>query len=284
MSRRLRITHSTEYHYRQPVRFGAHQVMMRPREDHDQRIVSFRAEVHPQPAVRWLRDIYDNSIAVLTFKDESDLLRIGGEAEVMVREQGLPEFAIEAGAASFPFQYDAAEQIEIIPYRIPSYPHDSAVVHEWLKELYAPGRDVNTSELLLALNTRIHTAFRYLHREESGVQLPCETLQKGSGSCRDYAVFMMEAARHWGFAARFVTGYIRMNEGQHGATHAWTEVYLPGQGWFGFDPTNNKMAGAEHVAVAVARNQEKAAPVSGSWSGPPEAFDRMEVVVKVEEL
>ena len=92
---------------------------------------------------------------------------------------------------------------------------------------------------------------------------------------------MMEAARHWGFAARFVTGYIMMGEGQHGATHAWTEIYIPGAGWRGFDPTNNNFAGSEHVSVAVAREHEKASPLSGTWEGPSDAFDRMEVSVQV---
>ncbi len=91
----------------------------------------------------------------------------------------------------------------------------------------------------------------------------------------------MEAARHWGFGARFVTGYIQMEAGQHGATHAWTEIYLPGAGWRGFDPTNDKLAGLEHTSVAVSRVQEKAAPLAGSWSGPSNAFASMEVSVQV---
>ena len=78
---------------------------------------------------------------------------------------------------------------------------------------------------------------------------------------------MMEAARHWGFGAQFVTGYVQMGEGQHGATHAWTEIYIPGAGWQGYDPTNNKRAGDEHISVAVAR-PEKASPLSGTWKGP----------------
>jgi transglutaminase-like putative cysteine protease len=87
-----------------------------------------------------------------------------------------------------------------------------------------------------------------------------------------------------GFGARFVTGYIQMGEGQHGATHAWTEIYIPGAGWHGFDPTNNKMAGSEHVSVAVAREQEKASPLSGAWEGPANAFDRLDVSVQVVPL
>ena len=94
---------------------------------------------------------------------------------------------------------------------------------------------------------------------------------------------MMEAARYWGFGARFVTGYIQMAEGQHGATHAWTEIYIPGAGWRGFDPTNDKPVGSEHIPVAVSREQEKASPLSGSWEGPSDAFDRMTVSVQVVE-
>ena len=114
--------------------------------------------------------------------------------------------------------------------------------------------------------------------------MPHGTLMLGSGSCRDFAVLMMEGARHWGFGARFVTGYIQIGEGQHGATHAWTEIYIPGAGWHGFDPTNNKIVGSEHVSVAVAREQEKASPLSGSWHGPADAFSRMEASVQVVPL
>ncbi len=95
---------------------------------------------------------------------------------------------------------------------------------------------------------------------------------------------MMEAARHWGFGARFVSGYLQLGQEQHGATHAWTEIYIPGAGWRGFDPTNNTFAGAQHVSVAVARDPEKAAPVSGLWSGSPGAFQELYVDVQVMEI
>jgi len=178
---------------------------------------------------------------------------------------GLPGL-IDPAAKDFPFQYEPAEQIELIHYRLPSYPYESDALRQWLRELYRPGQLIGTLDLLNRLNTHIFESLTYAHRDDAGVQLPCDTLVRGSGSCRDFAVLMMEAARHWGFAARFVSGYIQMAEGQHGATHAWTEVYLPGAGWHGFDPTNNKMAGNEHIAVAVAREQEKASPVAGTAS------------------
>lgn len=282
--KRIRIIHSTEYHYHAPVTFGPHRALLRPREGHDLHIESTRLKIEPKADVRWVRDIYGNSIAIITFAEPARKLGLFSEVNVDLYDDTPINCVIDPLAQSYPFQYAANEQVEIIPYRVPSYPHDGPAVQQWLLNLYSPGQLINTSDLLNKLNTRIYEAFRYNARYDPGVQLPCQTLALGSGSCRDYAVFMMEAARHWGFASRFVTGYIQMGEGQHGATHAWTEVYIPGAGWRGFDPTNNKLAGSEHVSVAVAREQDKASPLSGSWDGPPDAWDRMEVSVQVVAL
>ncbi len=282
--KRIRITHVTEYHYHVPVTFGPHRALLRPREGHDLHIESSRLEIKPKASVRWVRDIYGNSIALITFAEAARKLSLLSEVNVDLYEDTPVDFVIDPLAQSYPFQYAANEQVEIIAYRLPSYPHDGPAVQKWLLDLYRPGQLISTSELLNSLNTRIHEAFRYNARHDAGVQLPCQTLALGSGTCRDYAVFMMEAARHWGFGSRFVTGYIQMSEGQHGATHAWTEIYIPGAGWRGYDPTNNKLAGTEHVPVAVAREQEQASPLSGSWEGPSNAWDRLEVSVQVAAL
>jgi len=282
--KRIRITHETRYHYHEPVRFGTHRAMMRPREGHDIRIVRGLAQIEPKASIRWLRDVYDNSVAVVDFEEPARQLRIRSEVDVELYDDPPVECLIDPGARTFPFQYAPAEQLELTIYRLPSYPYDGPALQTWLSELYCPGQIVETFDLLNRLNSRIHGTLRYNERHAPGVQLPHETLALGSGSCRDYAVLMMEAARYWGFGARFVTGYIQLNEGQHGATHAWTEIYVPGAGWHGFDPTNDKRVGSEHVPVAVAREQEKATPLSGSWSGSANAFDRMEVSVQVVAL
>lgn len=282
--RRVKITHLTEYHYHSPVTFGRHRAMLRPREGHDVHIEKGRLKIEPEATVRWYRDIYGNSIAIITFLEPAKMLRVLSEIEVILYEDTPIDCVIDPGVECYPFQYSAAEQVEIVPYRLPSYPYDGPAVQEWLRDIYVAGKQCSTSDLLMELNTQIYQKFKYAHRDEVGVQLPCRTLELGSGSCRDFAVFMMEAARHWGFASRFVTGYIQMDEGQHGATHAWTEVYLPGAGWRGFDPTNNKLAGVEHVSVGVAREHEKASPLSGYWNGPSDAFDRMVVSVQVVGL
>ena len=214
--KRIRITHRTEYHYHQPVTFGPHRALMRPREGHDVRIVSGRVEIEPAAEVRWLRDIYGNSVAIVTFSQPGQKLRIFSEVDVDLRVDQSVECLIEPGARSFPFQYAADEQVELVPYRLPSYPHDGPALQNWLLDLYRPGQLIDTFELLNRLNTRIHESLRYAAHDNPGVQLPCETLAKGSGSCRDYAVLMMEAVRHWGFGARFVSGTSRWLRGNTG--------------------------------------------------------------------
>ncbi len=282
--KRIRIIHKTEYHYRAPVRFGPHRALLRPREGHDVHIDNARLEVEPKAEVRWLRDIYGNSITILNFSEPGSKLRLLSEVDVDHYDDDPLDFVVEPYARFYPFQYAPTEQVELIPYRLRSYPYDGPALQEWLSQLYSPGQLVDSFDLLKQLNTRIFETLRYEGREEAGVQLPCRTLALGGGSCRDYAVLMMEAARHWGYAARFVTGYIQMGHGQHGATHAWTEVYLPGAGWRGFDPTNNKLVGFEHVSVAVTCDHEKASPLSGTWEGSSDAFERMEVSVQVVSI
>lgn len=279
--KRIRIIHHTEYHYSEPVRFGTHYALMRPREGHEVRIVGGRVDIEPRATVRWLRDVYDNALAVITFDEPGRALRLHSEVDVDLYAEDSVACLIDPLAREYPFQYSPTEQVELVPYRLPSYPYDGPVLQQWLRDLYRPGQLVDTLALLQNLNTRIHQSIRYVPRDDPGVQLPHETIALGTGSCRDYAVLMMEAARHWGFGARFVTGYIQMLEGQHGATHAWAEIYVPGAGWRGYDPTNDKRAGNEHISVAVAREQEKASPLAGSWEGPANAFERMSVSVQV---
>lgn len=282
--KRIRITHTTEYRYSEPVTFGPHRALMRPREGHELHIDRARLEIEPKATVRWLRDVNSNSVAIATFEEPGETLRIFSEVDVDLYDEALVVCHISQNARSFPFQYPAHEQLALTPTRLPSYPHDGTALQNWLRDIHQPGEVIDTLELLNKLNTRIFEAFRYTRREDPGVQRPSETIALGGGSCRDYAVLMMEAARYWGFAAQFVTGYVQMGEGQHGATHAWTEIYIPGAGWQGFDPTNNKRAGDEHISVGVAPSHEDASPLSGFWMGPADAFERMDVSVQVVAL
>jgi hypothetical protein len=193
--KRLRIFHSTDYSYHQPVKFGPHRALMRPREGHDLHIARARVSISPRATLRWLRDAYDNSIAIATFDEPSDRLSISSEVDVELHYEDPVEWAIAPYAQSFPFQYPPEEHIDLMAYRLPSYPYDGPMLMDWLRDPYQPGQVVGTFDLLGKLNTHIFQSFKYAHREEPGVQLPNETLQRGSGSCRDFAVLMMEAAR-----------------------------------------------------------------------------------------
>ncbi|HEY8901590.1 MAG TPA: transglutaminase family protein [Chthoniobacterales bacterium] len=284
--KRLRITHTTEYRYHEPVTFGPHRAFVRPREGHDVHIEGSLLQITPKAKVRWFRDMYGNSIAILDFQEPGTLLRVFSELDVAHYDENPLDFIIDPEAVAYPFRYPMDEQPELIPYRLSAFPRDGTALKDWLLQFYKPGQLIGTFDLLSNLNTAIFENFRYARREEAGIQTPAYTLQCGTGSCRDFATLMMEAARQWGFGARFVSGYLQTptSEDQHGATHAWTEIYIPGAGWRGFDPTNNALAGSKHVSVAVNRDPEKAAPVSGSWKGPRSAFAGMSVDVQVVQI
>lgn len=282
--KRLRITHLTEYRYREPVTFGPHRAFIRPREGHDVHIEGSLLEITPAATVRWLRDMYGNSIALLEFTEPGDTLRVLSEVDVAHYDENPLDFIIDPGAVAYPFRYPIEDETDLIPYRLSAFPRDGTTLQDWLLQFYKPGQLIGTFELLSRLNTAIYESFSYAMREEPGIQSPAETLARGTGSCRDFATVMMEAARIWGFGARFVSGYLQLGEGQHGATHAWTEIFIPGAGWRGFDPTNNMVAGAQHVSVAVNRDPERVAPVSGAWNGPADAALGMHVDVQVVAL
>lgn len=282
--KRLRITHLTEYRYREPVTFDPHRAFIRPREGHDVHIEGSLLEITPAATVRWLRDMYGNSIALLEFTEPGDTLRVLSEVDVAHYDENPLDFIIDPGAVAYPFRYPIEDQTDLIPYRLSAFPRDGTALQDWLLQFYKPGQLIGTFELLSRLNSAIYETFSYSMREEPGIQSPAETLARGTGSCRDFATVMMEAARVWGFGARFVSGYLQLGEGQHGATHAWTEIFIPGAGWRGFDPTNNMVAGAQHVSVAVNRDPERVAPVSGAWNGPADAALGMHVDVQVVAL
>ncbi|EQD77016.1 transglutaminase domain protein [mine drainage metagenome] len=145
---------------------------------------------------------------------------------------------------------------------------------------------MQTFGLLVKLNQAINSQFHYQMREEAGVQSPAQTLAQRSGSCRDYATLFIEACRCLGFASRFVSGYLHApaTEAGFATTHAWVEIYLPGTGWKGFDPTSGEVTGNRHIAVAVARDPETVPPVSGSFIGSGTRMPRMQVNVQVSLL
>jgi transglutaminase-like putative cysteine protease len=283
---KLRIQHRTTYNYSEPVSFGQHKIMVRPREGHDLHIESSVLEITPAHKIHWMRDVNGNSIAEIDFTEPGSRLMVYSELILQHYDSNPLDFILEESAAHYPFVYDPDSQVELTAYTHILYPKDTARLREWLTQFWKPGGQAETIELLQQVNKFIHDTFQYQRRDEPGVQTPSETLQKNSGSCRDFATLLLEAFRCWGLAARFVSGYMQCEATEAGgaSTHAWAEVYLPGAGWKGFDPTSGIMTGAQHVTVAVSRDPEKAAPIAGSFVGPSSAFQNIQVDVTVAQI
>jgi transglutaminase-like putative cysteine protease len=283
---KIRIQHRTTYHYAEPVRLGAHRVMVRPREGHDLHIESSILTIRPGHTVHWMRDVNGNSIALVDFTERSNELMIYSELVLQHYDSDPLDFRVEPYAVHYPFVYDPWTLPELTAFTHIIFPADAERVRQWLGQFWQPGKLVETVSLLKRLNRHIAENFTYKRRDEFGVQRPAQTLEKGSGSCRDFATLFIEACRSWGLAARFVSGYMlcEATEAGHASTHAWSEVYLPGAGWRGFDSTSGIMAGSQHVVVAVSRHPEAATPISGSFIGVPKVFRGIEVDVKLEQL
>ena len=282
----IKISHTTVYEYSIPVQLKTHKLYVRPRDGHDIRIQSSLLDIQPATPVKWQRDIYGNSMALIDFSEKTNHLSIRSEVVVEHYETAPLDFLVADKAINFPFQFDPTERIDLIPYQIPIFPSDTGPLQDWVSQFWKPGEYAETYTLLDRINKKIVSEFRYVMREEPGVQRPAETLRKASGSCRDFSTLFIEACRYLNLPARFVSGYLHCPETVqgHGSTHAWSEVYLPGAGWKGFDSTSGQVVGADHIATAVSRRPENIPPVSGSFVGPQDVSSRMDVTVDVKRL
>jgi transglutaminase-like putative cysteine protease len=281
--RRIRIHHLTHYQYAEDVTLLPHTLHLRPRDGHDIRVQSSKLDISPAFRVHWKRDVYGNSVAVVTFLQAAKELSIASEVVVENYEEQPLDFVLEDYARLFPFDYETSEQIDLAPYKSPVYEQDQAMVKGWIANVCNSGTKVDTITMLTTLNTNIANGFRYQVREEPGVQSPSQTLSSGTGSCRDFATLFIESCRHCGLASRFISGYVRNETAApwNTATHAWAEVYLPGSGWRGFDPTSGLLVSGDHIAVAVHRHPEAIPPVSGSFVGTGNAQPKLTVEVSV---
>lgn len=268
--KRLRIKHVTEYNFPAEVTLQQHYLLLRPREGHDLRIESSILDITPAYKIKWYRDVFDNSLAAVTFLQPTNQLTIASEVVIQHYEEAPLDFLIEDYAVNYPFAYPEADWADLAAFQLPVFANDQFTVNNWLVQLGLRNGNLTTFALLASLNQAINKQFRYQIREEAGVQTPAQTINNSSGSCRDYATLFIEACRCLGLASRFVSGYLHApaTEAGNATTHAWAEVYLPGTGWKGFDPTAGQVTGTHHIAVAVARNPEAVPPVAGSFIGP----------------
>jgi len=281
---KLRIQHRTTYRYAAPVQFGPHRIMVRPREGHDIQIEESRLEISPAHRIQWSQDVYGNDIALVNFTEPASELVIYSDLVLHHLGTNPFDFFLDPDAVSYPFAYDPETTLELAGLVQLVYGSDAAAIREWLGQFWHPGQTIDTLALLQKINGTIQHAFAYQVRDEPGVQSPAETLKKKSGSCRDFATLFLEACRCLGLASRFVSGYMLGGATGVGAsTHAWAEVYLPGGGWKGFDPTLGLLTTSQHVPVAVSRHPENAMPVTGSYIGPAKSLG-IEIDVRVVEI
>lgn len=284
----LTVRHVTTYRYRQPVAFGEHRMMLRPREGHDQRLLDTSLVILPAPArLRWAHDVFGNSVAFARFRGRSSDLRFESVSRLERSAHNELELDVEDYAATYPFAYSMDEMPDLARSIERHYADPERLVERWATRFVASRGRTNTIEMLSAMTHAIKDELTYVARHERGTQEPRQTLTLGSGTCRDFAVLMMEAARALGLAARFVSGYLyspasgRNAYTGGGSTHAWARVYLPGAGWMEFDPTNGLIGNRDLIRVAVTRDPRQALPLFGTYTGFPADTLGMDVQVSV---
>ena len=283
----------TRYRYRNPVRFGEHRMLFRPLESYDQHLLDARLIITPRPVeLRYVHDVFGNTVGVARFEKAADTLTFDSYIR-LDHNPAAPalQHCNDEGEvlARFPFVYSAEDMPDLLRSIERQHPDPDHQLADWAQGFITGDRSTTVLDMLSTMTKAIRSDFAYASRLQIGTQTPLETLQLRSGSCRDFAMLMIEAVRSLGFAAQFVSGYIyspskgsapRRLGGGH--THAWLRVYLPSCGWTEFDPTNGIVGNRDLIRVAVARDPRQAIPLSGTWDGDSGDYLGMDVSVEVE--
>lgn len=264
---KLKITHTTVYRYDFPVQIHPHLLYLRPRENPLLRVHEFSFEINPAARIDWMRDDFDNLPASAQFSQITDSLSIASRCIVETSDTTPFDFLLRDYARSYPFEYEPLHRFNLSIYL--NQPEDTAQkdIKRWLAKHFSTGL-TDTISWLFALNQTINQRILYIRRDEPGIQSAVTTIKLGTGTCRDYAVLLIECARVLGLAARFVSGYLYdpANNGTiPGDMHAWVEIFLPGTGWRGLDPSRGMFCDNAYVPVAHAVVAESVNPVQGSY-------------------
>ena len=282
----IEVRHRTTYQYRARVDLGPHRLMLRPRESRDLRLTSSAVTVSPGAQVTWAHDVFGNAVATAMFQGATDSLVIDSVVDLQLFGSAWPVFDIAASAIVYPFRYSDDEWTDLGALTVQQYADPAGRLGQWARA-FVGGDRTDTLAMLKDLSAGVSAWIRYQSREDEGTQSPTQTLDRGWGSCRDFAVLFVEAARSLGFGARIVSGYLfnpdrsLVGSADSGSTHAWGEVFVSGAGWISFDPTNRSVGGFNLIPVAVARDIRQAMPVAGSFVGNSDAFAGMTVEVRV---
>jgi transglutaminase-like putative cysteine protease len=286
----LTIRHVTRYRYAKPVWFGEHMMMFRPRESFDQHVIKSELRIWPEPTyLRYHHDVFGNCVGIARFGAMAEELTF----ESTVQLKHMPEFSLDQPSTgrlnSYPFAYANSDLPDVHSSMMRLYPDPAGQLASWSKLFLQNLPKVDAINVLTAMIGGVHQGFRYVSRPWGPPQSPVETLRRRQGTCRDFAVLMMEGARALGLAVRFVSGYLLIPEHKDepnrrggASTHAWVRVFLPTGGWIEFDPTNGLVGNRDLIRVAVVRDPYQAVTLSGTWDGDTADYRGMDVHVDVQ--
>jgi len=281
----LTIRHVTTYHYRHPVSFGEHRMMLRPRDDDDQKVLESELDITPRPShLTWTQDRFGNHVATARFSARASELRFASTIRVDHAPAGLRTADILDFARIHPFSYAPKDRAGLARFITP--PPRDPKLDRWAASFMRHDGSTDLSDLLVDMTQTMKRTFKHAARHEKGIRDPIRTLTLASGSCRDLAVLMIAALRSLGIAARFVSGYLHLanDDDEHltgGNTHAWVQAYVPGPGWVDLDPSSGMVGNQNLVRVAVVHEPREAIPLQGTWLGTASDHLAMKVAVKV---
>ncbi|WP_041744800.1 transglutaminase family protein [Coraliomargarita akajimensis] len=293
---RVRIKHLTKHCYDAPVSFSDHQLYLRPLGGYNRNLEHFTLKTTPWTSQRWLHDIHGNAVLSCNFGlRESKELSFEVDAVVDLAELNPYDFILEPHAIAYPFNYTEAEAYALRPYIENQTKRGAMKVLDWFYMVVSePVQHSSVVSFLSEFNEVIRREISYQSRDEEGIQTPDTTLALRTGSCRDMAVLFIEVVRQLGFAARFVSGYLYDppvgSGGEHafnravGAMHAWAEVYLPGAGWKGFDPTNGILANHYFIPCAVSHDPQAVNPIQGTYFSKESVRSEIQVDLSIKEI
>ena len=281
---KIHIKYRARYEYEEKASFSPHLVRLFPRSDLSVKVESLAFRTNDSADVQHRQDLFDNLVAFCFYPEPLEVLEYDLDLHLTIAPKNAFHFLLERHAIEVPFNYKPEEAEILAPYLTPRQNLSALPA-----ELERPSTGKPTVERLVELNSWFHDNIAYERRDEGDAFPPEETLRRMSGSCRDYAVLLVEVLRHWGIAARLASGFLWESETPkedrraENALHAWVQAYLPGAGWLGLDPTNGVFSDHHFLAAAVGLNQAQIAPVSGHYYGKKSIGSRLDATLSITE-
>jgi transglutaminase-like putative cysteine protease len=275
---KVRISYRTKYGYEEPVSFSPHLFRLFPKVDRQVDVLRQAFHTNAEAVVHFRRDLFDNEVASCFYPGPSRVLSAALELELEITPKNPFGFLLERHALMTPFCYEAVEAQVLAPY----LRSDGDIELSFWRP---PAKPEPTPDVLVALNVAIHEHLEYERRDEGEALLPVETLRRGRGACRDFAVLLAEKLRGLGIAARLASGYLcefgDADKVAEGSLHAWVEAYLPGAGWVGLDPTNGTLCSHHHLTAAVGLTPAQISPVLGRYYHPKRIASEMQASLSI---